>query len=78
MFLNRVSERQVYLYDCQDISNPIEDISLDVSPATLIPFYDEDSSTLFLSGKVNMLHLEFNTYFIICTTNNKFVFVLEI
>jgi coronin-7 len=26
-------------------------ISLDVSPALLIPFYDEDSSTVFLTGK---------------------------
>lgn len=48
---SKVSERQIYLYDCKDISNAIEDISLDVSPATLIPYYDADSSTLFLSGK---------------------------
>lgn len=26
-------------------------ISLDVSPALLIPYYDEDSSTIFLTGK---------------------------
>ena len=26
-------------------------MSLDTSPAILIPFYDEDSSTVFLSGK---------------------------
>lgn len=26
-------------------------ISLDVSPALLIPYYDEDSSTVFLTGK---------------------------
>lgn len=26
-------------------------VGLDVSPATLVPFYDEDSSTLFLTGR---------------------------
>ena len=28
-------------------------VVLDVSPAVLIPFYDEDSRTLFLSSKVS-------------------------
>ncbi|KAG8189255.1 hypothetical protein JTE90_013783 [Oedothorax gibbosus] len=48
---SKVSERQIFLYDIKDLSNPMGDIGLDVSPATLIPYYDEDSSTLFLSGK---------------------------
>ncbi|XP_054714139.1 coronin-7-like [Uloborus diversus] len=48
---SKVSERQIYLYDIKDITNPIADIGIDVSPATLVPFYDSDSSTLFLSGK---------------------------
>lgn len=26
-------------------------VGLDVSPATLVPFYDEDSSTLFVTGR---------------------------
>ncbi len=28
--------------------------TLDVSPAILIPYYDEDSNTLFLTGKVRL------------------------
>lgn len=48
---SKVSERQIYLHDCNDLTNIIGQIGLDVSPATLIPHYDEDSSTLFLSGK---------------------------
>uniref|UniRef100_A0A2L2YGN7 Coronin n=1 Tax=Parasteatoda tepidariorum TaxID=114398 RepID=A0A2L2YGN7_PARTP len=48
---SKVSERQIYLYDCKDIANPIGSVGIDVSPATLIPNYDEDSSTLFLTGK---------------------------
>ncbi|XP_075733806.1 coronin-7 isoform X3 [Rhipicephalus microplus] len=48
---NKVSERQVSLYDSRLLSAPLTTEGIDVSPAILIPFYDEDSSTLFLSGK---------------------------
>ncbi|CAN8006476.1 unnamed protein product, partial [Ixodes hexagonus] len=48
---NKVSERQVSLYDAKALSAPVTTEGIDVSPAILIPFYDEDSSTLFLSGK---------------------------
>ncbi|XP_037506962.1 coronin-7-like [Rhipicephalus sanguineus] len=48
---NKVSERQVSLYDGKLLSAPLTTEGIDVSPAILIPFYDEDSSTLFLSGK---------------------------
>lgn len=48
---NKVSERQVSLYDAKAPSSPMITEGIDVSPAILIPFYDDDSSTLFLSGK---------------------------
>lgn len=48
----RVSERQISIYKATDLSSAINTVGLDVSPAILIPFYDEDSSTLFLTGKV--------------------------
>lgn len=51
-YLSRVSERQISIYKATDLSAPINTVGLDVSPAILIPFYDEDSSTLFLTGKV--------------------------
>lgn len=35
-----------------DLSNPLNTVGLDVSPAILMPYYDEDSSTLFLTGRV--------------------------
>ena len=47
---SRQSERQVMIYQTRDL-NCVHTETLDVSPAILIPFYDEDSSTLFLSGK---------------------------
>lgn len=34
-----------------DLDQHIGMIGLDVAPAILIPFYDEDSSTLFVTGK---------------------------
>lgn len=46
----KVSERQITLYDAADLT-AIHTEGIDVSPAILIPFYDEDSSTLFLTGK---------------------------
>ena len=33
----------------------LNSVALDVSPAILIPFYEEDSNTLFLTGKVKLL-----------------------
>lgn len=48
---DRVSERQVTAYRADDLSFSLNTVGLDVSPAILIPFYDEDSSTLFLTGK---------------------------
>ena len=41
----------------------VNTVVLDVSPAVLIPFYDEDSRTLFLSSKVsNVFHFSFHFF----------------
>lgn len=48
---DKVSERQIMVYKANDLSAPLNTVGLDVSPAILMPFYDEDSSTLFLTGK---------------------------
>ncbi|XP_060530155.1 coronin-7 isoform X2 [Cylas formicarius] len=50
---DKVSERQITVYKVSDLS-PVNTIGLDVSPAILIPFYDEDSSTLFVTGRGDM------------------------
>jgi hypothetical protein len=54
--LCRVSERQIQIFKADSVSVPLNTVGLDVSPAILIPFYDEDSSTLFLTGKVCIRH----------------------
>uniref|UniRef100_A0A182TJE5 Coronin n=1 Tax=Anopheles melas TaxID=34690 RepID=A0A182TJE5_9DIPT len=48
---DKVSERQIYVYKVADLSAPMGMVGLDVSPAILMPYYDEDSSTLFATGK---------------------------
>ncbi|XP_032662962.1 coronin-7 isoform X2 [Odontomachus brunneus] len=48
---DKVSERQIYVFKVDDLNNPLNTVGLDVSPAILMPYYDEDSSTLFLTGR---------------------------
>ncbi|NWX90314.1 CORO7 protein, partial [Nothoprocta pentlandii] len=46
------SERRILLYRAQDLSaGPLAVLGIDVAPSTLLPFYDEDTSMLFLTGK---------------------------
>uniref|UniRef100_A0AAR2KUL8 Coronin n=1 Tax=Pygocentrus nattereri TaxID=42514 RepID=A0AAR2KUL8_PYGNA len=46
------SERQLYLYSCESLaSGAVATAPTDVSPSTLIPFYDSDTSVLILTGK---------------------------
>lgn len=50
---DKISERQIVAFKASDLKSPLATVGLDVSPAILIPFYDEDSSTIFLTGKVS-------------------------
>ena len=68
-FICRVSERQIQVFKADSLNSPLNTVGLDVSPAILIPFYDEDSSTLFLTGKVRMMaivkqHLQSNIHLV--------------
>uniref|UniRef100_A0A9J8AZC9 Coronin n=1 Tax=Cyprinus carpio carpio TaxID=630221 RepID=A0A9J8AZC9_CYPCA len=47
------SERQLYLFSAESLaSGSVVSAPADVSPSTLIPFYDPDTSVLILTGKV--------------------------
>lgn len=48
----RSSNRSISVYDHRNLSEVLSTVEMDMAPATLIPFYDEDSSVLFLSAKV--------------------------
>ncbi|NXL37219.1 CORO7 protein, partial [Glaucidium brasilianum] len=46
------SERRILLYRAQAVpEGPLSILGLDVAPSTLLPFYDEDTSVVFLTGK---------------------------
>ncbi|NXU69050.1 CORO7 protein, partial [Horornis vulcanius] len=46
------SERRILLYQAQALpEGPLSVLGLDVAPSTLLPFYDEDTSVVFLTGK---------------------------
>ncbi|KAK0167279.1 hypothetical protein PV327_004700 [Microctonus hyperodae] len=51
MGFDKVSERQIMIFKADKLNSPLNTVGLDVSPAILMPFYDEDSSTLFLTGR---------------------------
>ncbi|XP_070554407.1 coronin-7-like [Ptychodera flava] len=48
---DRQSSRQISIHNTADLSSPVTMVTLDTSPAILIPFYDEDTSVLFCTGK---------------------------
>lgn len=54
-YVSRVSERQILVFKSDNLNSPVTTVGLDVSPAILIPYYDEDSSTLFLTGRVSVV-----------------------
>ncbi|XP_075575030.1 coronin-7 [Pelecanus crispus] len=46
------SERRILLYRAGALpEGPLSVLGLDVAPSTLLPFYDEDTSVVFLTGK---------------------------
>lgn len=49
----RSSVREVVAFDPHSLSSPLYKIDLDTSPSILVPYYDADSSTLFLTGRVS-------------------------
>lgn len=53
------SERGLYLYAADSLSTgAIDTAMVDVSPSTLIPFYDPDTSVVILTGKVRNLRIK--------------------
>ena len=48
---DKSSQRLVYAFKSTDLSSALNTLNLDVSPTLLVPYYDDDSSTLFLTGR---------------------------
>jgi hypothetical protein len=60
----RMCSRHIYIYDVNKLDSPLHGHQLDTNPAVLIPYYDEDSQTLFVTGRVNI------PYYCICRYDN--------
>ncbi|XP_064636401.1 coronin-7-like isoform X2 [Lineus longissimus] len=45
------SERQIFVFDSTDLSQALSRVNLDSSPLIYISYYDEDSSTLFVTSR---------------------------
>ncbi|CAL8327308.1 unnamed protein product [Lota lota] len=48
---SRMSERQMALWDTQDLSEPMAMQEMDTSNGVLLPFYDPDTNMVYLCGK---------------------------
>ncbi|XP_060730276.1 coronin-1B [Tachysurus vachellii] len=48
---SRMSERQLALWDTKDVSEPMAVQEIDASNGVLLPFYDPDTSMVYLCGK---------------------------
>ncbi|KAI3359223.1 hypothetical protein L3Q82_002748 [Scortum barcoo] len=71
------SERGLYLYSADSLSSgAVTSTAIDVSPSTLIPFYDQDTSVVILTGKGDTrVHIyemvPEDPYFIECSSFNS-------
>ncbi len=52
---NKTSVRTLSLYSISDLSAPVSTISLNISPAILVPTFDPDVKLLYVTGKVRCL-----------------------
>jgi coronin-1B/1C/6 len=50
---NRTSKQELKVYDLANLSTPIGDVNFGQESSTLMPYFDDDTSLLFLYGKGN-------------------------
>ncbi|KAJ3319789.1 Coronin-2B [Boothiomyces sp. JEL0866] len=48
---SRSSDRQVYVWDYKNLSQPIKQENIDTASGLLIPYFDSDTNMLYLAGK---------------------------
>jgi coronin-7 len=63
---DKASERQIYIFKTNNLNTAIGMVGLDVSPAILVPFYDEDSSTIFVTGRGDTTIYAYGKFSICC------------
>ena len=76
----RQSNRQVSLHDIGDMDKPLAVEEQGTTPAILVPFYDEDSKTCFVTGRVseNAFNCRIRSFFSYLKLVDVFNFKLRI
>ncbi|ORZ30795.1 hypothetical protein BCR44DRAFT_126804 [Catenaria anguillulae PL171] len=59
---SKTSERQISIWDLKNFKTPVKTIDLDPSSGILMPFFDKETSVLFLAGKGdgNIVYYEYD------------------
>eukprot|EP00961_Rhodomonas_salina_P015609 209477-Rhodomonas_salina.1 len=47
---SKQSERQIFFWDERDTSKSLSEVQIDIASGTLLPFFDSDTSLLYLAG----------------------------
>jgi hypothetical protein len=48
---SKQSERQLFFWDVRDETKPLTEVQIDIASGALLPFFDPDTSLLYLGGK---------------------------
>jgi coronin-7 len=48
---SKSSQREIFLWDKRNFTNPIDQLQLDISPSPLIPHFDEENKLIYLCGR---------------------------
>jgi coronin-1B/1C/6 len=48
---SKMSDRQLNIWDTENIEKPLRSTNIDTSSGVIMPFYDGDRSMLYLAGK---------------------------
>mgnify|MGYP007061235447 CR=1 FL=1 len=59
---SKTSDRQYAIWDPANLSAPLANENIDTASGQLMPFYDNDTGVLFLSGKASKPIFPFQIY----------------
>jgi len=68
---SRTSDRQYAVWDPSNFGTALVQENIDTGSGLLMPFFDPDSSIIFLAGKVRVLSLESWSLKLISTSHNR-------
>ena len=51
----KASQREINVYRSNNITQPISTIPINISPSIIVPYIDQDTNLMFLTGRVKYL-----------------------